>query len=1000
MTGFKYPKGSEWRKWDLHVHTPASALNNQFEGTGEDEKWTKYLTKLASLTNISVLGLTDYFSIEGFKKVRAYKDAGHLSNIDFLLPNVELRILPVTSEETPINLHIIFSPEPEIIDGLESKFFSSLEFKYQGEVFKCIRDDLINLGRRYKNDSSIQENIAYKIGIEQFKISFDKIKEIITKDRLLLEKSLVIVSNRSEDGASGIQHSSLAATREEIYRFANCIFSSNPSDRDYFLGKGVDTIEGIIRKYGCLKPCIHGSDAHSLDKVCCPDLSRFTWIKADPTFNGLKQILYEPEERVYIGEDPPILKLERDKIIKSIAISKSNKWFEDDKPMPLNEGLISVIGGKGSGKTAILDVIAYATDSYKCYEKDETKSKSFLKKAFRELKGTKFKIEWDEGKPDEKEVGNKLEEATKEGKVRYLPQDYVDQLCSEIGKDELEQQIENVIFQNIPSENKAHFSDFKSYRDTQLKVINDKKSRVTKQIADINSKIFDYKELIESKAIKNRQIKEFDDEIKKLKAETDKISEALKDSDGQKKILGDLNFSIEQKTSIERTISELKTILLKIEEIGNEISVFLEGSKEFTNKLKGDPQTIGITKANVDLVKVILFPENLQQILDSRKNEIEKEIEKQKGELEKLDKNIKDLNGKITLEKSKQDKIKEINQSSADFKKKKDSLTEDIEKVEELEKKLPGLLQDRKNLFINYFELIFEEKEKLKEIYSPLEIILKESSEENEKLFDFTVQFNFDVETMSREGDKLIDHSNAGRFLRSDRDALKAEIEQLKLYLNLNNEKLSLEDSKLIREFLENVEKLFLQDDRGNHYTINSQLRKEYTGQDFDNWLYSTKYYGISYSIKFNGLELDNLSPGLKGVALLILFLDLDEEDKRPILIDQPEENLDNRSVFKTLMRYFGNARKRRQVIIVTHNPNLVVNTDAEQIIVADFDRGLEQQSSRIGYVSGSLENTFKDDAAHLIIEKQRIREHVCEILEGGQEAFEKRERKYGFKIS
>ena len=97
-------------------------------------------------------------------------------------------------------------------------------------------------------------------------------------------------------------------------------------------------------------------------------------------------------------------------------------------------------------------------------------------------------------------------------------------------------------------------------------------------------------------------------------------------------------------------------------------------------------------------------------------------------------------------------------------------------------------------------------------------------------------------------------------------------------------------------------------------------------------------------------------------------------------------------------MRYFRDAKKRRQVIIVTHNPNLVVNTDSEQVIVANFDRGLERQNSRIFYVSGSLENTFKDDSAEIVLEKQGIREHVCEILEGGEEAFEKREKKYGFR--
>jgi len=99
-------------------------------------------------------------------------------------------------------------------------------------------------------------------------------------------------------------------------------------------------------------------------------------------------------------------------------------------------------------------------------------------------------------------------------------------------------------------------------------------------------------------------------------------------------------------------------------------------------------------------------------------------------------------------------------------------------------------------------------------------------------------------------------------------------------------------------------------------------------------------------------------------------------------------------------MSYFKEAKKRRQVIIATHNPNLVVNADSEQVIVADFDKGLKKQNSRIFYVSGSLENTFKDNSASIVLEKQGIREHVCLILEGGQDAFEKREKKYGFKAT
>jgi predicted metal-dependent phosphoesterase TrpH len=64
-----YPRGSEWRKWDLHIHSTLSALNNQFPKlTGGEPDWEKYVTALESLTDISVIGVTDYFTVEGYRK--------------------------------------------------------------------------------------------------------------------------------------------------------------------------------------------------------------------------------------------------------------------------------------------------------------------------------------------------------------------------------------------------------------------------------------------------------------------------------------------------------------------------------------------------------------------------------------------------------------------------------------------------------------------------------------------------------------------------------------------------------------------------------------------------------------------------------------------------------------------------------------------------------------------------------------------------------------------
>lgn len=114
---------------------------------------------------------------------------------------------------------------------------------------------------------------------------------------------------------------------------------------------------------------------------------------------------------------------------------------------------------------------------------------------------------------------------------------------------------------------------------------------------------------------------------------------------------------------------------------------------------------------------------------------------------------------------------------------------------------------------------------------------------------------------------------------------------------------------------------------------------------------------------------------------LLILYLGLDVNNTRPLIVDQPDENLDNESIYALLTPYFRTAKIRRQIIVITHNPNLVVNSDTEQVVIAS---GEKQESGFpiIHYSSGALEDPT-------------TRQHVCNILEGGNEAFLKRDRRY-----
>jgi ABC-type lipoprotein export system ATPase subunit len=173
----------------------------------------------------------------------------------------------------------------------------------------------------------------------------------------------------------------------------------------------------------------------------------------------------------------------------------------------------------------------------------------------------------------------------------------------------------------------------------------------------------------------------------------------------------------------------------------------------------------------------------------------------------------------------------------------------------------------------------------------------------------------------------------------------------------------------------------FLTAFRNVNFPPSKYLRTGVTIQDAFEWLYDTVHIRLNYGLKYNGADLDKLSPGTKGIVLLILYLGMDVADTRPLIVDQPDENLDNESIYELLTEYFKTAKVRRQIILITHNPNLVVNGDSEQIIVASCKRrasGLPYMT----YEAGALENPA-------------IRSQVCRILEGGTDAFRKREKRY-----
>ena len=135
----------------------------------------------------------------------------------------------------------------------------------------------------------------------------------------------------------------------------------------------------------------------------------------------------------------------------------------------------------------------------------------------------------------------------------------------------------------------------------------------------------------------------------------------------------------------------------------------------------------------------------------------------------------------------------------------------------------------------------------------------------------------------------------------------------------------------------------------------------------------------VEYSRTGEGTDFHPIvqaSDGQRSAAMLAFLLAHGDE---PLVLDQPEDDLDNHLIYDLVVRQMQENKRRRQIIVVTHNPNIVVNGDAEMLHVLDF-RGGQCRVVQAG-----------------ALQEASLREEVCRVMEGGREAFERRYRRLGW---
>lgn len=896
-------RGSVWRKWDLHVHTPES-YSHQFKFLNDEERkkyhgdiWEKYISELEKISGISVIGITDYFTIEGYKKVLEYRDKGRLQNFDLIFPDIEFRINQKNKDGDFINLHIIFSDKVSV-DKIDD-FLTRLPL---------ISTDDETLTKKYCTKSDLES-----LGYERAIVNHEKLIEQLKGDFREIDDFLIIGVVSGYGSIRPLRNDGRGAEfAKEIDKLSHAFFG-NETDVNFFLNK-----EKGREKYNLPpKPVLYCSDAHSLEDIG----SKFTWIKADPTFEGLKQIVYEPEERVRIQPENPE---DRKSIYTLDFIKISNSQISDElsieeQKIPLNRNLVAVTGGKGNGKTALLDLIA------NCFE-DRCKRAGKDRNSFvQRIEEQKPDLEVEIGfiGEDVKKFSKKLSEEKffQDTKITYLPQGKIEEYSGD--RQKLDKKIEEIIFSNkevIDGRYKQKFDE-----------IRDEIDKITKQIDRINRDIYELEEdtkkdiiadVTGKKKIKEGELKDKKDELKRL---TESMEEDVKEKIEKLK---------NEETKLRIKHSKLKGVKTELEQFAGELEEFLTLSNNAINDLNNELSElmVDLTIPQLDFKPQLDAIQKTIELLSQGIGDVIKRIKEKKEQLNQLS----------GIEKTHAELLKEIEGIRSDI----ESLKKQLTQLEKKKEKVKSLESER----MEKYKTLLSKYREWKEYYKKVIEVFSIGKSEIMSGIDFKSSIYFSKDRFVKFGLHILD------LRKINIDEIEKYAEQLKSVIT--EEKMAGALNKFVQKLLKN--KKFLKEGTRSSY-------------DFYKWIFDN-YFSLSTEILFKGTSMDKLSMGQKGTVLLKLFL---AEGDYPLIVDQPEENLDNKFIYSELVGAFRDAKKKRQIIIATNNANLIVNTDAEQIIVADF------KDNKISYKLGTLEDL-------------KTRKDIMPILEGGKEAFRKREEKYG----